>query len=120
MSFPNAGVASRDALIYLTPDRTNDCAQNNSECRSGIPGSGAQAATAQLLHLRCSIPCTIRDISAGGARLTIQSALYVPDTFQLYVEIERIVASCRVVWRHCNEVGVCFVGEPVGALAKSA
>jgi len=60
-----------------------------------------------------TLPCVVRDISESGARLAVEVTGAVPDTFELIIELEGFEASCSVVWRRANEVGVRFVGEPV-------
>ena len=60
----------------------------------------------------CTIPCTVRDISDGGARLRVTSSLLAPDTFELIIESEGLEADCEVVWRDESQIGVRFVGAP--------
>lgn len=59
-----------------------------------------------------SLPCVIKDASDHGVRLRVQSERDVPDTFELFVELDGMEAPCRVVWRRDTEVGVQFVEEP--------
>jgi hypothetical protein len=57
-----------------------------------------------------TIPCTVRDISDTGCRLLISGAVAIPDTFELIVEIDGLVAPCEVVRRTNTEIGVRFTG----------
>jgi hypothetical protein len=59
-----------------------------------------------------TLPCTVRDISDGGARLRIEGSITAPDTFELIIEIDGLEASCEVVSRRGNEVSVRFVSPP--------
>jgi hypothetical protein len=59
-----------------------------------------------------TLPCTVRDISDGGARLRIEGSITAPDTFELIIEIDGLEAACEVVSRRGNEVSVRFVSPP--------
>ncbi len=61
------------------------------------------------------INCTVRDLSAGGARLEVETALSIPgipDAFDLLIhagrgkEIQQ--RRCEVAWRAENRLGVSF------------
>lgn len=58
------------------------------------------------------IDCTIRDISAGGAKLQIDSARDIPACFDLLLEKELQIIPVRIRWRRRNFMGVEFIGEP--------
>lgn len=55
--------------------------------------------------------CLMRDLSAGGARLSCDQVA-LPDRFQLVFLIEREMRDVRVVWRMLNQIGVEFVSPP--------
>jgi hypothetical protein len=59
-----------------------------------------------------TLPCIVRDISEGGARLRIEGSITAPDTFELIVEIDGLEASCEVVSRRGSEVSVRFLAPP--------
>jgi hypothetical protein len=59
-----------------------------------------------------TLPCTVRDLSDGGARLRIEGSMTAPDTFELIIEIDGLEASCEVVSRRGNEVSVRFLSPP--------
>jgi hypothetical protein len=59
-----------------------------------------------------TLPCTVRDLSAAGARLRIEGSLDAPDTFELIIELDGLEANCEVVSRKAKEVGVRFVSPP--------
>ncbi len=54
------------------------------------------------------IPCTIIDISAGGAGLTIEGGLELPAEFSLLIDGEAQVRQCRLAWSDNGRLGVSF------------
>jgi CheY-like chemotaxis protein len=67
-----------------------------------------------------TLPCVVRDLSETGARLQVQNAAAVPDTFELVVELDGLEASGEVVWRRPGEVGIRFLGKPVRVAPRRA
>ena len=59
-----------------------------------------------------TLPCTVRDLSATGARVRVEGSVSAPDTFELIIDIDGFEANCQVVWRKGNEIGVRFLGAP--------
>ena len=66
----------------------------------------------------CTLPCTVRDISATGARLRSDSAVNAPDRFELIIELDGLEAECEVVWRKGDDMGVRFLSAPRKAAAR--
>jgi PilZ domain-containing protein len=59
------------------------------------------------------LPCSVRDISATGARLAVEMPAAVPDQFMLLLSRDgRTRRVCEVVWRSAEEVGVEFRSGP--------
>lgn len=62
-------------------------------------------------------PCTVRDLSRGGARLELDRVKpplvseQLPDRVVLYFCPERTDVECRVAWRDGRHFGVQFEGE---------
>ena len=54
--------------------------------------------------------CIIRDLSDGGAKLELDKAIGIPNSFDLIAPGHR-PHSCRVAWRALREIGVQFVGR---------
>jgi hypothetical protein len=55
-------------------------------------------------------PCTIKDISEGGARLHVGLLIDLPNRFSLLVSPARTVRrECQLVWASEFEVGIKFV-----------
>lgn len=67
-----------------------------------------RVSKATVIHLGGgrSIPCTVRNLSSGGARLVVAAAVAVPDSFELELEGERI--ACELVRRVGGELGIRF------------
>lgn len=55
-----------------------------------------------------TIQCTVRNLSATGARLQVTSILGIPDTFQLAMD-DGQKFDCTIAWRKETELGVKFV-----------
>src|SRR5690242_19688576 len=55
-----------------------------------------------------AIDCTIRNISATGACLTLASPIGVPDRFELVFRSDQSRRQCRVVWRSATQIGLAF------------
>jgi hypothetical protein len=54
------------------------------------------------------IDCLIRNISAGGASLQVESQIGIPSSFDLVIGADKFNKSCRVCWRKENRIGVKF------------
>jgi PilZ domain len=69
-----------------------------------------KAGVAAFQDRNCTIACTVRDLSATGARLRADGSVNIPDTFELIIELDGLEADCEVVWRRGIEIGVRFIG----------
>ena len=54
------------------------------------------------------IDCLVRNISAGGANLEVESKIGIPSSFDLALEAEHSNHHCLVVWRKARRIGVRF------------
>lgn len=55
------------------------------------------------------LACTLIDISPSGAKLEVDDAAQLPQTFSLRLtRYGHPNFSCRVVWRNTNALGVTF------------
>jgi c-di-GMP-binding flagellar brake protein YcgR len=54
------------------------------------------------------IRCNLLDISAGGARLRLETPSDLPPSFMLTVPAEQIEHRCTLVWKNGERVGVLF------------
>lgn len=60
------------------------------------------------------LACTLIDISQSGAKLAIDDAAHVPQTFRLLLTRDGPANfSCRIVWRNTDTLGISFAqGAP--------
>ncbi|MEM1198173.1 MAG: PilZ domain-containing protein [Pseudomonadota bacterium] len=61
---------------------------------------------------RHHVPCVIRDISEGGARIQTPHAKEVPDYFELLNGDQKLDTWCEVRWRKGDQIGVRFLDGP--------
>jgi PilZ domain len=54
------------------------------------------------------IDCTIRNVSATGAALDVESPVGIPEQFTLFVNADQTQRRCRIVWRKDKRIGVRF------------
>jgi len=59
-----------------------------------------------------ALPCTVRDISEGGAQLRLDGTMFAPNHFELIIELDGTEADCDVVWRRGRDLGVRFRAAP--------
>ena len=71
-----------------------------------------KAAIVSFNEGHLTLPCRVRDLSATGCSVITDGTIDVPDTFQLYVELDGLTADCEVIWRDKHQAGVRFDGEP--------
>ena len=56
------------------------------------------------------LPCLIRDVSASGAKVLVETADDIPDHFLLLLAKKNgALRDCRVVWRQGKQLGVEFL-----------
>jgi PilZ domain len=54
------------------------------------------------------INCVVRNISADGAALEVESQAGIPSEFNLVIGTEQFSEICRVLWRKTKRLGVEF------------
>ncbi|MGR6431665.1 PilZ domain-containing protein [Rhizobium sp. PAMB 3174] len=59
-------------------------------------------------HEYSTINCTVRNMSATGAKLLVENAMQIPETFELVLSDDTRHA-CEIKWRKLKEIGVAFV-----------
>ena len=57
------------------------------------------------------IDCLVRNISATGAALEVESQIGIPKEFKLVISAEHFNGFCRVLWRKAKRIGVVFQPE---------
>jgi hypothetical protein len=63
--------------------------------------------SAKILLGKASVPCTVRNLSDGGARLQVQSTFGLPPAFELALD-ERPPRPCKVIWLDATTLRVRF------------
>lgn len=64
-----------------------------------------------VLGPEAMIPCTIEDISTGGARIAVEGDMQLPDDFDIFIAAHDLQAHrARLCWRGGNSLGVSFMG----------
>ncbi len=71
-----------------------------------------KGAIATFQDRRFTVACTVRDLSATGARLRVEGSVPAPDKFVLVIEADHSEADCEVVSRKGKDIGVRFVSPP--------
>jgi len=66
-----------------------------------------------------SVPCTIRNISTGGALIEANEVSLLPLAFRLLNPRLEVSYDCNVVWRRGNQVGVSFA-QTIDLKAKAS
>jgi hypothetical protein len=61
---------------------------------------------------RPPLPCTVRDLSVGGALIECESAEVLPFSFELVIEATRFRTHCEVRHAKPGSVGVRFYNRP--------
>ena len=54
------------------------------------------------------IPCTVRNLSSGGAAIDLAERADLPPSFMLMIESDRFIRRCRPVWSNERRIGVAF------------
>jgi PilZ domain len=55
-----------------------------------------------------TIDCTVRNLTATGACLSVASPIGIPPTFDLSLDGGRTLRLCRMVWWKAERIGVAF------------
>ncbi|HSM19999.1 MAG TPA: hypothetical protein VK844_06495 [Hyphomicrobiales bacterium] len=54
----------------------------------------------------------MRNLTAIGAKLNLESTSFVPDRFDLLIKQEHQLYPAELVWRSAKDLGVRFTGAP--------
>lgn len=52
--------------------------------------------------------CTVRDLSATGARIEVPGPMGLPASFILVIEADHFMRRCHAVWTQEKRVGLAF------------
>jgi hypothetical protein len=105
------GLGDQPRNAVRLADRELRCQARRRTLKAGIIAFQARHST---------LDCTVRDISASGARLRIDASQSAPDGFELIIELDGLEVPCRVVWRQDKEIGVSFTSPPRAVAPRRA
>ena len=57
---------------------------------------------------RSVIECTICNLTSGGACLNVETAIGIPERFDVLFVADKSVRPCRMVWHKEKQLGVEF------------
>ncbi len=63
------------------------------------------------MNLGSVVDCSVRDVSATGARIRCKNQSAIPDEFELLVQSDDWIRPVKVAWRRNDEAGLHFTGE---------
>ena len=63
------------------------------------------------MSLGSVVDCSVRDVSATGARIRCKSQNAIPDEFELLIQSDNTIRPVKVAWRRNDEAGLVFIGE---------
>jgi hypothetical protein len=66
-------------------------------------------------NMNSTIDCTIKNISATGAKIELGNTITIPTEFDLDVPARGRVYRARLMWRDSDAVGVAFEEMPASA-----
>ena len=61
------------------------------------------------------IDCMVQDLSAAGARLSVETSLGVPPEFDLVYNAGACRRPCRLVWSSLDQIGAVFLDGKGGS-----
>jgi hypothetical protein len=64
-------------------------------------------------HRKSTMDCLVRNISAGGAKISLTNTATIPDKFDLTIKQKGRALLARIVWRKADEAGIVFLSENV-------
>jgi hypothetical protein len=98
-------VLRRDALGCLHEIRIGIRFQMNEQRRE-LRHRVYKAATIEFGS--STIPCLVRNVSASGATIEVNTPLWFPDHFTLGIPSDGRRHPCRIVWRSDKRIGLQF------------
>ena len=63
-------------------------------------------------------PCTVLDLSEGGAKLGVSLSALIPARFELAIPSRQERYRCRLVWRTLDTLGAEFLARREGATSN--
>ena len=54
------------------------------------------------------VECTVRNLSASGARVDVAAPADIPGQFHLVIEADQFIRRGRPVWNNERQIGIAF------------
>ncbi|QUS40938.1 PilZ domain-containing protein [Tardiphaga alba] len=54
------------------------------------------------------VDCTVRNLSASGARVDVASPMGIPEQFHLVIEADQFIRRGHPVWSTERQIGIAF------------
>lgn len=67
-----------------------------------------------------TMDCSIRDLSATGAKIACPSTVNIPDVFRLVTMSDNQIRPAKVTWRRESTIGIHFTGEAKPSALRKA
>ena len=55
-----------------------------------------------------AVDCTVRNISATGARVDVDNPMCLPPNLTLFIEADHFTRRCHPVWAQDRRIGLAF------------
>jgi hypothetical protein len=92
----------------MTNARTELALTGNEQRRSGPRQRALKGARIVFNNGASSISCTIRDLSADGAKIVVESVIGIPNEFELVFDGGTQTRLCSLQWKSQKAIGVRF------------
>jgi PilZ domain-containing protein len=79
------------------------------ERRHELRARTLKSARILLNHHQSVINCVVRNLSATGACLKVETTLGIPDRFDVMFDVDKSIRPCRLAWHKETQIGVEFV-----------
>lgn len=96
----------------LAADGQDDTPQEFLDRRAEPRKKTFRIANIAMKMKRHHVPCSILDISTGGAKIQTPHAKDIPDYFELQNADHDLDTWCEVRWRNKDQLGVLFLDGP--------
>jgi hypothetical protein len=99
----------------MTQDEPSNSADNMRGAQRSRVLKGAKIVALNQWTL---VDCTVRDLSATGARIICKDQLAVQNEFRFLILADNTICNAKVVWRRGDELGIAFTSEKTRAPAR--
>jgi hypothetical protein len=99
----------------MTTDGQNPASDNKRGAQRMRVLKGAKVVALEQWTL---VDCTVRDMSATGARIICKDPIAVKNEFRFLVTADNTICDAKVVWRRGDEIGITFTSEKTRAPAR--